>query len=262
MNRLYALIKAYIESGGKAENVQKIISNFTKSPSKRITAAERLGIPKGDRGNLRKNTRTMYIDMAPDELAQAIAETQGQNGFYIYGHGTGRTNPNARMLINSGLMVPNGETSNTAIGLSDNPVEISQRLQHWPHLDSKEIMLLPANSSQAAYSNGMRYNMDWFPEGSFEYVVRPGRGLWNPGFEGYEPVLQGDSRAGQYLQTTSQAPLGVFNNETNQFLLNNNNQYFSITRDVDGKIRFINKAEEQDPFNGVKPFKQGGKLVK
>lgn len=257
MNKLYALIKAYIESGGNAKNVQKVLKSFTEAPTKRITAAERLGLPKGDRGNLRENVKAISIPMTSSELGQAISEVQGKNGFYIYGHGTGRSNPNARRLMNSGLRVPNGETANTAIGLSDNASEISQRLQHWPHLDSKEIMLLPANADQFTNSNGYMYNMDWFPEGSFEYVVRSGKSIWDPSFEGYVPILQGDPVAGQYLQTKPQAPLGVFNNETNQFLTNMNNQYFSVIRDINGNIKIVGN---EDPLNGVKPFRKGGKL--
>lgn len=81
------------------------------------------------------------VDIRLEELKDCLTE----EGFTIFGHGTGFNNIEAVSLIfKNGLRASHTSMLYTTIGLDvdANLIEFKEKLDQWPHLDSENIILI------------------------------------------------------------------------------------------------------------------------
>ena len=196
------------------------------------------------------------INISPEELNKILQE---QEGYYFFGHGTGRTGVDPEVIFNSGLRVRDGDVRNTAIPISES------NLSAWPHLNSEEVIILPGRADMSKYDAQFGHiPTDWYDTSTFIWDDNPGfigRGfnaVQKPNASFTEKTVEGIP--GVY--TKPEAVLGSYNTRTHTLRLNPNSQYkfpFLKSRILDTKgigeanpqtaVRRTGHASLSDPNN-------------
>ena len=159
------------------------------------------------------------MEISPEELYKFLKQ---QEGYYFYGHGTGRTHVDPQVIFNSGLRIKNGDIANTTTPITE------ANLGSWPHLNSDEIIILPGKVESVKYDAPFGHiPTDWFDNNTFHWTDNPkmiGRGLFARS-EPHASFIESTKNGMPGVFTKPEAVLGSYNTRTHTFRFNPNSQY-------------------------------------
>ena len=159
------------------------------------------------------------IEISPEELYKFLKQ---QEGYYFYGHGTGRTRVDPEVIFNNGLRIKNGDVANTTTPITET------NLVSWPHLDSEEVIILPGKVESMKYDAPFGHiPTDWFDSSTFHWTDNPkmiSRGLFARS-EPHASFIESTKNGMPGVFTKPEAVLGSYNTRTHTFRFNPNSQY-------------------------------------
>lgn len=159
------------------------------------------------------------MEISPEELYKFLKQ---QEGYYFYGHGTGRTHVDPQVIFNNGLRIKNGDIANTTTPITES------NLISWPHLNSDEIIILPGKVESVKYDAPFGHiPTDWFDSNTFHWTDNPkmiGRGLFARS-EPHASFIESTKNGIPGVFTKPEAVLGSYNTRTHTFRFNSNSQY-------------------------------------